>query len=29
MSSQFWMGLQMEYELDVAEDELSDLDPGG
>ena len=24
MSSQFWMGIQMDYELDVAEDELSD-----
>ena len=29
MSSQFWMGLQMDYELDVAEDELADPDPGG
>ena len=29
MSSRFWMGLQMDYELDVAADELSDLDPGG
>ena len=24
MSPQFWMGLQMDYELDVAADELSD-----
>ena len=24
MSPQFWMGLQMDYALDVAEDELSD-----
>lgn len=24
MSAQFWMGLQMDYELDVAEDELGD-----
>ena len=24
MSSQFWMGLQMDYELDAAEDELAD-----
>ena len=24
MSPQFWMGIQMDYELDVAEDELSD-----
>jgi len=24
MSPQFWLGLQMDYELDVAEDEISD-----
>jgi plasmid maintenance system antidote protein VapI len=24
MSPQFWLGLQMDYDLDVAEDELAD-----